>query len=1108
LAKTSTVASQFILDKTEIATGSDATINLALLGLDKNGRVDLEGEKSGSIIIAVVETDLGAINGGDIYPGATPSDSQPSGGQFAAELRYVRLVQGKGRVSITYSPETIGESVRTDVVKVRLQERVPTAGGGVSFIDIGAGVEKTITINPPTIDPEGLRIAGFKPASVDPRGKADCYTETDLTGVIVSSPAPQKDGCGKAMFDNAMPATIDDGMQAEMMAGQEGAQILVLADNANAAGEVTVTLTSKEKDENGESGEYVFSDRMVRGQAIITLDQSVTKTNSLMTYGDYYIKATFEGFDGSSVDLFYPDMLKVWSTGIPRGLMLSADKKRIVLADFDFLAPHYENQVTQGTKLMVQLLDEFGNPTSNCAPSNSTGTLKCTAPGEIKIAIENAGSTLLNFVVPATSESGQADSISNSPNSDNILGNSKGEVDAGTSYNLTAKAIDDIGNPIAAISESDGLSIQVVTDSLQAVPLFSGAMLAGVEFDFAAVKIINGKGEVKYLADGITSIDPGAIILKNMDTGEDIQVNRKAEGTDVVQGLFKIVTPWPPGTRFLVSDRAGTYGEVWIDTPEITPAAASEVNFEDAHGEDRQSVQPTKTQDNQQYVAALPEAAFRMFDTFGNAISTNTGEFRVTSSNAASIAYRTNEGGDYGKPGRRDETIPNYRYSHVALFYDSQGQTAFAGEDNIEVNFTKPGLGSDVLTVGAEVPGSRVLGSIASYIETTIIPVNSIVAMTVETLDENDLLLRNSNITVTITLGGEAGDTLTPRVAINGGSNADTPVATGQSISFESGRVVFVIDAGSREGTFSIKFADANSAIPPKVVTFTVTESIELLQVSPSSVEIQPTGTASITITGGLQPYDVTSADDSIASATLDADGTTVTITGEAVGETSVTVTDDKGGMSNVAVKVTEDVVEPPPPPPPVEPELPDNEEECNTEGHVFVDGECKRLPPTGSSTGTDYDAIDKDGNFTTSKAEFSGGWSDGGPYQTDIVLDQDGGDVNAVQVIRFDPDHVGQEVDLILVITLQMPPTFGPTYLFYASSGQIVLMPVLDPAAIQPLLPTPHTVVKDEPKVMGVYELKNLVLGLVADFNFYFGYRTSDGTIYFSGVPMKLKVR
>jgi hypothetical protein len=88
------------------------------------------------------------------------------------------------------------------LVKVRLQERAPTAGGGVEFIDIGEVVEKTITINPPAIDTEGLRIAGFKPASVDPRGKADCYTETDLSGDIVNLPDPQKDGCAKAMFDS------------------------------------------------------------------------------------------------------------------------------------------------------------------------------------------------------------------------------------------------------------------------------------------------------------------------------------------------------------------------------------------------------------------------------------------------------------------------------------------------------------------------------------------------------------------------------------------------------------------------------------------------------------------------------------------------------------------------------------------------------------------------------------------------------------------------------------------------------------------------------------------------------------------------------------------
>jgi PKD repeat protein len=894
LAETSTVSSQFILDKTEIATGSDAIINLSLLGLDKNGRVDLEGEGNGSTIIAVVETELGTINGGDIYPGATPDDPTPTGGQFSAELRYIRLVQGKGQVSITYSPETIGDTVRTDIVKVRLQERVPTAGGGVNFVDIGASVEKTITINPLAIDPEGLRIAGFKPASVDPRGKTDCYTETNLSGDIVNPPDPQKDGCAKPMFDSVIFANkIDDGIQGGMMAGQEGAQILVLADNPNATGEVTVTLTSKE--ENDESVEYVFSDRMVRGQAIITLDQSVTKTNAKMTYGEYYMEATFEGFDRSSVDLVYPDILTVWSTGIPRGLKLGADKKRIAWADFDNLVDP-NSQVSQGAELMVQLLDEFGNATKNCAPSISTGTLQCTAAGDIKIAIENAGSTLLNLVVPADSESGQA--MPRDAN-DLMFGNQRGEVDAGTSYNLIAKAIDDIGNPIRAISESNDLSIQVVTDSLQAIPLFNQAMLAGVEFDFAAVRVIDARGRVRTLADGLTSIDPGAIILKNFDTGEDIQVNRKAEGNDVVQGLFKIVTPWPPGTRFLVSDRAGTYGEVWIDTPAILPALASEVRFEDAHGEKRQSVAPTKTLDNQQYIAVLPDIAFKMFDPFDNAINTNTGEFRLTSSNAASIDYRTPEGGWFGVPNRWIEAgIPNYRYTHTALFYDSEGQNAFAGEDNIEVNFTKPGLGSDVLTIGAEIPGSRKLDSIASYIETTDIPVNTVVAMTVETLDEENLLLRNSNTTVQITLAGEAGDTLTPRVRLLDESN----VQTGQLISFENGRVVFVIDAGSRSGRFSIKFADANRSIPPKVVTFNVTEKIQINQLPVANFTAAPLQ--------GEAPLAVTLD----ASNSTDSDGTIVLYKwsasdGQTASGKRVNMTFPNAGTYTISLVVTDDQV-------------------------------------------------------------------------------------------------------------------------------------------------------------------------------------------------------
>ncbi|RKZ72919.1 MAG: hypothetical protein DRQ57_16080, partial [Gammaproteobacteria bacterium] len=182
-------------------------------------------------------------------------------------------------------------------------------------------------------------------------------------------------------------------------------------------------------------------------------------------------------------------------------------------------------------------------------------------------------------------------------------------------------------------------------------------------------------------------------------------------------------------------------------------------------------------------------------------------------------------------------------------------------------------------------------------------------------------------------------------------------------------------------------------------------------------------------------------------------------------------------------------------------------EEECQAEGNVYDDGNCQQLPDTGGEGGEGSTAVDANGNLTTSAAEFSGGWTNTGTYATSVEISKDGGNVDAVQVIRFDPAHVGQEVDIILILAVQLPPTFGSIYWYVVDTTGIVGPTLtLDIAGIEAL--ETHTVVADEPKVMGLYEFEDLALGIVADFMFYFGYRTDDATIYFSGEPITLKVR
>ncbi len=969
LALTSTVNSQFILDKTEITTGSDVTtsdttINLALLGLDKNGEVDLEGEKDGSIIIAIVETELGKINNDSIHPGVVPNDDRPSQGDFAAELRYIKLIQGNGRVSISYDPEDIGNSVKTDIVKIRLQERVPTANGGVEFIDIGETVEKTITINPPSFAPDGLRIAGFKPSSLDPRGMADCYTETDFNGVLVAEPDSQKNSCENAIFDGIFSEPkIDNGINAEMMAGQAGGQVLILANNPNATGDITLTLSSVHNDA---VEPIIISGPMVRGQAIVTLNQSITETHSSkMTYGDYYMKATFEGFEeDSSVQLVYPDILRVWSTGIPKGLRLTTDKKRIALA-------------SQGVKLDVRLLDEYGNLTTNCTPTiNDDGVTSCATTGSVKVVVKSGATTLLDLSVPANSASGQA---MPSTGSNTILDNiNKGD------YNLVASAVN--------IQPSNIEKLQVVADSLEVSNVFTAAdeVLAGNEFDLALVKI---KG---------SDSNPGSIILTNLDTGESITVNRS--DNNFVKGLFENAT-WV-NTRFLVSDAGGRYGEIIVDTPPILPAAAKKVNFENAHGEEIQTVMPNKSLSVDQYIVVLPEVAFKMLDTYGNAISANTGEVTVKTPNA-SVEYRT-PSTSKAVPGR-NVSAANYRYSHIALLYKAEGTNAFSGSDVIRASFTKPGLGVGTLDIDTIIPNLLSLGSIVAHIETTDIPVNSLVAMTVETLGTDGNILRNSNTSVTITLGGEADDTLTPKVK----SIDEISVETGSSISIEDGREVFIVEAGSRTGQFSIKFADANSTIAPTIVTFNVTEQL-----------ISPDATP---------------------------------------------------------------------------------EEACHASGNIWNSASEKcMVVPSVSGAGSSSGRLTSSGELSSdSPAKFSAGFSlNKGSYK--LAPTYAGETIDLASVIQVAADHIGQEVDVLILLGVSLVNGGTTWYQVTVAEEYILLGDDLNNIVKYDTYPTAGT---DGRIMVNIdYGTLNGIYGMTAEF--FFGYRISggDGTIYFGMIPTTLE--
>jgi PKD repeat protein len=170
---------------------------------------------------------------------------------------------------------------------------------------------------------------------------------------------------------------------------------------------------------------------------------------------------------------------------------------------------------------------------------------------------------------------------------------------------------------------------------------------------------------------------------------------------------------------------------------------------------------------------------------------------------------------------------------------------------------------------------------------------------------------------------------------------------------------------------------------------------------------------------------------------------------------------------------------------------------ECMSD--VWVDGKC--MPTT---TGSDENMINPDGTGI-SDAQFFGGWSeDGSPYKSTVTYR--GGEATITQVIRFDPAHIGQEVDIFILLNLHVSPPSGPQLWHQVSGTSGFITWDNSPETIEAF--ETHTIVAGKSKVIGPYNL-GVLKGLpTSDVKFEFGYRINNGTIITTGVPTTLKVQ
>ena len=745
-AETTTVGVEAIFDRTTVNAGE--IVNMAILGLDVSGETDIAGESSGSLIQAIINTTICDVKGGCTTPDCSEEgldDEGPgdSAGQFAATINYLILSEGKGRVYLE-CPITITEET-PETVTVNLQEIMPDD----STKPIGIAKTYEVTVMPSTeTDPEKLAIMAFVPSESDTHGKKDCFL-TD-------------DDCD----------TVDNGIWGGMTAGQSGGQIVVWDANSKAMGTVTVTI--KGPNGSGDIQEYTYTGEMLNGQATVTLDSQIT------TAGNYYIEATMEADDKtlSSIDLFYRDIVKVWSTGVPTQVKLWATKERIANPNFS-TEPFADELIKQGTEVTAQLLDEYGNATSHCNPTINeiTGMGVCTTGCELNVKVEDSNnvvnSAALNLIVPIYDADGDTDAETGN----DVLGDENGElvlsVGSSGTASLVATVYDSAGNS-STIAASEPLEIQVLPTSLSAelLPDFGDDQIAGVEFKAFEANVINASGQ-RHVDPNNDPVNPGKLVVKNLATGEEGQTNLNPDSDNEI--LARFLQETGGNNQYLISDRDGLYAQILVEGSAILAAAATQVDFQNAHGDSITDVPPEIITTDKKYYTLIPEVAIKLVDDYGNKVTgeqpltrEDTGQFTADSSNTTAILYNTEEG-TYGIPGRFIADLGNGLPSLVALQYDATGTNQFAGQDTIIVNdFTKPGLVDQSLDLTTTIPAFSGVMDIVTYIEApdNTVPVNSEVAISVEVLNGEGEVFTDPNpnaaVNVTLTVNGQEGDIVTP----------------------------------------------------------------------------------------------------------------------------------------------------------------------------------------------------------------------------------------------------------------------------------------------------------------------------------------------------------
>lgn len=574
-AETSTVEGYFVFDKSVVTAGD--SVNVGIMGLNSSGEVDIYGEQFGSTIFATVSSVLGTVKTG----GTSPSSLKE--GNFASDVKYIQLVQGKGKANIYYDSAVSG----TDTVAVTLQETYTAEGGGPVYKTISTFTQ-SVVVGAKTQTVAWLDVTNFTHNSGDGQGSPSSAADINQ-GISGAMTAGTSGGQFQVVAYTATGSTTTD-------KAANGTCTLYLTGNPNTASKVYNKVTS--------ATQYTLTGVMSQGVAVITVDTTITKA------GSYFVHAEFGGTN--STNSYYPDQLLVLPKTTTSKFGISTEKGVVgnLKTNTSWLGA--------STTIRVWPLDEYGNKTT----LSSATTVKLVDTAEIcnPSSPSQGFSTAVYFVdytiTPIQYSSGKTG---------------------------TAKFVakHDVTTP--TITQSDEKQVAVKNSALWAkfTATASGSTLqAGKTYSY----LLEGLGYTDATASATTSTLPGGT---SVTVYYYVAGSLKSSSTTTVDTLGNVAALFKTSSTngvFIVGDDSGNYGQYTIyntgltdpEIKQVVPGDAKTSKLFDGNDNLVTTIPLTKAGDN--YEAYIYNDKVYVYDGESNTIKSSGIQYKASSTNAKTIS--------------------------------------------------------------------------------------------------------------------------------------------------------------------------------------------------------------------------------------------------------------------------------------------------------------------------------------------------------------------------------------------------------------------------------------------------------------------------------------